>query len=338
MAAADPTRADRLLDLQVEWVVGELTGPGFAEAVARDVDDLLRIAGTVTVADVVDRDALKASARRLAALLADSALVADTVVATAETVYELPASAGHRLGDVVDRASVEALVGAVLGMNRLHDRAMERMTHSPLAGALAGRFVTKLVGDVLAQNRALAEKVPGVSSLFSIGLGAANKVRSATVDQFLGDAAGKGGQFAIKRTNGALREMLRDAALKGAAMEFWDLHAAEPVSELRRYLSGAELREVVVLVHEIVTTVGGTDFAGEVLDACLDAAYDRHADDDVASLLEALGIDRDQLVDEVVTHGGAVIAAAQAKGELDGFVRARLAPFFDLPAVRDLLA
>ncbi len=331
------TLADQLLDLQVEWVIGELTGPRFAEVVARDVDDLLRIARDVTVDDLVDRDALKTSLRRLADALVGSTLVGDAVVSTAEAVYELPASAQHLLGDVVDRESVEALIDAVLAMNRLHDRAMERMAESPQAGAIAGRFVTKLVGDVLAQNRQLAEKVPGVSSLFSIGLGAANKVRSATIDQFLGDATGKGGQFAVRRTNSALRDMIRDAAFKGAAMEFWDLHADEPISELREYLSGAELRDVVALVHELVTSVGGTEFAGEALDACVDAVLDAHAGQDVATLMDSLGIAREDVVDAVVTHGTTLLAAAHERGELEKLARARLAPFFALPEVRALL-
>jgi hypothetical protein len=329
--------AGQLLDLQVEFVIAELSGPRFAEVVARDVDDLFRIASTLTMTDVIDVPGLKASARRLGEALSNSDFVADVAVATADAIYEMPASSAHLLGEVVDREAVEALIGAVLAMSRMHDRAMDRMAESPIVAAVAGQFVTKIVGDFLQQNRQMAERVPGVSSLFSIGLGAASKVRSATVDQFLGDAAGKSGQFAIRRTNGAIRDLIRDAPLTGAAIEVWDMHASEPISELRAYLSSEELRELVTLIRDIVMTAGGTEFAGDVLDACIDSFIETHASDDIASLLTGLGIERDELVSEIVRHGTPIIAAAYARGELDTLIRARLEPFYAAPQVQALL-
>lgn len=335
MPSRAQTLADQLLDLQVEFVIAELTGARFAEAVSRDVDELLQLAATRTVAEAVDGEQLKATARRLGEALSASELLADGVVAAAEAIYDLPA--GQLLGEVIDRDAVEALVGALLTMSRLHDRAMDRMADSPLAGAVASHFVTKIVGDFLQQNRQLAEKVPGVSSLFSIGLGAANKVRSATVDQLLGDAAGKSGQFAMRRTNGALRDLIKDAPLAGAAMEFWDMHAEEPISQLRAYLSAAELSEMATLIGEMLMTAGGTEYAGDVLDACIDAFLERHGSDDVASLLAGLGIERDDLVDVVLRHATPLIESAHARGELDALIRVRLAPFYASPRVRALL-
>jgi hypothetical protein len=329
--------ADRLLDLHVEFVVAALTGPGFADSVARDVDDFLRFAATRTVAEVVDAPQLKVTARRLAEVLSGSALVADLTLRTADAVYEMPASSEHLLGEVVDRDAVEALVGAVLAMTRPRDRAMDRMAESPLVGAVAARFLTTIAGDFLQQNRQLAEKVPGVSSLFSLGLGAASKVRSATIDQLLGDATGKGGQFAVRRTNAAIRDLIREAPLRGAVMEVWDMHAHEPISELRAYLTEAELRELVTLIRDIVMTSGATDFAGDVLDACIDAFIETHGSDDIASLLSGLGVERDDLVSVLVRHGTPILEAAHASGELDALIRARLEPFYASPHVRALL-
>ena len=104
-------------------------------------------------------------------------------------------------------------------MPTLHNRVLERLAESPLVATVATMFVTKIVGDFVNQNRQLVEKLPGARSVISFGVEAASKVRSATVDQVLGDAAGKSTQLAIHRTTSSTRDLPRDAPLHGAAME-----------------------------------------------------------------------------------------------------------------------
>jgi hypothetical protein len=330
--------ADRLLTAQVEFVIGELTGKRLAQIVARDVDDVLKIAAKLTVADVVDPDVVKGALRRLVEQVGGSTLLEEVVTTLSDAIYDLSASENYNLGEVVERDPVEALIVKVLSMHTLHDRALERMAESPLVATVATRFVTKIVGDFLQQNRQMAERLPGAKSLISFGVGAASKVRSATVDQFLGDAAGKSTQFAIKRTNSALKDLIHDAPLQGAAMEIWDLHADAPVSDLREYLSKQELRDVVVLVHELVTSARSSDYVGELVDECVDVIFEQYGARDVASLLPELGISRDDIVRDLGELLPPVIEAAKADGRLEALVRARLKPFFASKQVLAILA
>jgi chorismate mutase len=330
--------AARLLDAQVEFVIGELSSKRLAQVIARDVDDLLELGARLTVADVVDPAVTKQVLRRLIERISGSPLLEDLVTALSDAIYDLSASENYRLGEVVDREPVEALVVKLLSMHTLHDRALERLAESPLVATIATRFVTKIVGDFLNQNRQLAEKLPGARSLISFGMGAANKVRSATVDQFLGDAAGKSTQYAIRRTNSAMRDLLREAPLQGAAMEIWGLHADEPISDLRGYLSQDELRELVVLVHELVTSARSSEYVGELVDECVDVFLAEYGTRDLASLLPELGITRDDLVDDLREVLPPLIEAAKSDGRLEALVRARLKPFFASKQVQTILA
>lgn len=333
--------ATRLLDAQVEFVLAELTGERFAEVVARDVDDVLAVASTLIVAEVVDAEQVKATARRLVERIGGSPVVEDLVGAIADALYDLTASEEYDLGAVIAREPVEALVVKVLSMHTLHDRALERLTESPLVATVASKFVTKIVSDFMQQNRARAEKVPGMSSLLSLGAGAASKVKGATdkhLDQLLGDAVGKGAQYGLRRTNNAIRELIRDAPLQGAAMEVWDLHADEPISGLREYLTQQDLRELAVLVHEIVVTARSTEYTGRLIDECIDVFFARYGARDVASLLAELGITRDDLVDDLRTFAPPIIEAAKADGVLAGHIRRRLEPFFASPEVAAILS
>ena len=333
--------AQRLLDAQVEFVLAELTGERFAQVVARDVDELLGVAATLRVGEVVDADAVKAAGRLLLDRAGASPVVEDMAGALSDAMYDLAASDEYRLGAVVDRDAVAALVAKALSMRQLQDRALDRLTESPLVAIVASKFVTKIVSDFLQQNRARAEKLPGMSSLLSLGTSAAAKVRSPFdkhIDQLLGDAAGKGAQYALRRTNNAIRELIHDAPLQGAAMELWDLHADEPVGELRKYLSRQDLLELVLLVHRLLAEARTSDYAGQVLDAAIDVFFDRYGGHDVAALLGELGIGRDELVEQVLRFAPPVIEAARANGVLAALVRERLEPFFTSEAVTSLLA
>lgn len=327
--------AEKLLDAQVEFVLHELSGKRLAQVIARDVDDLLELAATLTVADVLDPDAVKTVVRRVADQVGGSELASDFVLALAEAIYDLSASENYNLGDVADRDTVEALIVKVLSMQKLHERALSRMNESPLVAKVAQRFVGTIVNDFVAQNRQLAERLPGGKSLFSLGTSAARTVGKVG---FVGAAAEKGTQLAIKQTTGAMRDMLKDAPLHGAAMELWDLHADEPISDLREYLSKQDLREIVVLVHEIVRRARGSEFVGEAIDECVDVLLERYGARDLASLLPDLGLSRDDLVEDLRASLPPLIEAAKADGRLEALVRARLEPFFKSKKVQTILA
>lgn len=327
--------AGKLLDAQVEFVLHELTGKRLATVIARDVDDLLDLAGELAVADVVDATAVKNVLRAAAERLGGGALIADVLLALADAIYDLPASADHELRSVVARDPVEALVVKLLSMDRLHDEAMRRLNRSPQVAAVAAKFIGKIISDFVAQQRQMAERLPGAKSLFSLGQSAANRVLS---NPLVGDAANKGAKLAIKQTNSAVREVLKDAPLRGAAMEVWDLHAEAPISDLRAYLTKQDLREIVVLVHAIITSGRASDWVGELIDACVDAVLERYGDRDVASLLPELGVTRDDIVADLRELLPPLIDAAKADGRLEKLVRARLQPFFASKKVQTILA
>lgn len=337
---ADPV-ADRLLDAQVDWIVSELSGKRFAKVVARDVDDVLEVAGTLIVRAVVDPDAVKLAARHLVDAAGDAPIGADLVVALADAIYDLAASEEYNLGDVVERDPVVALIAKVLSITSLHERALDRLGESAMATTVAVQFASRIVGDFVAQNRAKAERVPGARSLISLGTSAASRVKSVSdraLDPLIGDATAKGKVVALKATTNATRELIKDGLLQDAAMEVWDLHADEPLSELRRYMSKQDLRELAQIVQEIVVTARNKEYVGLLLDAAVDVFFERYGDLDVAAVLELAGVDRDRLVTHIVAFGTPVIEAAKADGVLAAQIRKRLEPFFRSTAFTAALA
>src|SRR6185437_13225909 len=106
LMAQRKTLADKLLDAQVDFILDELSGTRFAEVVARDVDDVLAVAETLKVGDIVDVDAVKATGRKLVDQIGASLLIADMVAGLSDAIYDLDASGEYNLGEVVDREPV----------------------------------------------------------------------------------------------------------------------------------------------------------------------------------------------------------------------------------------
>ena len=328
--------ADRLLEAQVQFILAEITGERFAEVVARDTADVLRIADTMTVRDVVDPAAVKATGRRLVESIVGSDIVEDMALGVADAVYDMSAGDEYTLGDVVDREPVAALIEQIIGMHTLHDRVLDRFTESPVIATIASTFVNKIVRDFMATSRARAEKVPGVTAVLKAGRGAATKVRGERT--FLGDVAGRGAQYALRRTSSAIRDLIHDAPVHDAIMEFWDLHADEPVSGLREYLDKQELRNVVGLVYAIVESSRDKEYIRHAIDAGIDVFFERYGDHSLAALIPELGLREDDIVADIVTFGAPVIEAAERDGVLAAEIRKRLVPFFDSPEVVAILA
>jgi hypothetical protein len=330
-----PTRrsvADQLLDAQVAYLLAELDDDRVVETLTRTVDDVLALAATMRLGDVADVETVKDIARRVVSAVTASPDLEALVGALADAVYANDGA--YALGETVAREPVEALVAQLLAMRTLQDRALDRFTESPLVGVVAAKFVATIIGDFVQQNRQRAEKLPGMSSLFSLGQSAASRMPGMGM---ISDAAGKSAQFAVKSTKGAMRDMMRDAPLQGAAMELWDLHADEPVGDLRAYLSQQELRELVLIVHDVVVSARDSQLANDLVGIAVDVFFEQFADRDLASLLDEFGFARDELVADVVRLAPPVIAAAKADGSLAELLRARLEPFFASAEVAAIL-
>ncbi|GGN96886.1 hypothetical protein [Nocardia rhizosphaerihabitans] len=321
--------AERLLDAQVDFLLAEVTGDRFAEVIARDVAAVLAVGDTIVFGDVVSLAQGEETVATVFDRIGGSPVIADTVGIFSDAIYDhIASNTEYTLGDVVDREPVEALLEKIFGMHQAQERILDRLTESPLVATVAARFVDKLIGDFMQANRERAEKIPGVSSLMSLGQSAANRAKKVADSTFVGDLAGKGALFALKRTNNAIRDMLRDAPVHSAAMEFWDLHADEPVAGLREYLTQKDLNELVQICYEIAVTTREKEYFGMLVRECVEVFYTRYSKHTLSAMLPELGLTADDIGAEILRYGPAVIESAKANGVLAGLIRERLEPFF----------
>jgi len=332
--------ADRLLDAQIAWLVGQLTGPDLPEQLAQDVDTLLAIGSRLTVNDLVDAEEVKGIAR-LIALTVPASTAASTLVETAaDVLYDGP-SENFTLADLIDREHVASLADEALGNVELVEKLLDDLTRSPLVATLASRFVGRIVNDVVAMNQAVADKIPGVGSLVSFGTKAAGQMLGAadkSLQQVLGDTAGKSASFAMSRLNKVVVQTLKDPTTRDAVLEVYDLYADEPVARLNQLGSREDVQRVAGLIQDIVIAGAPTDPVSALLDALIDGFFRVYGETPATELVTDLGLTRDELVERAVAVVPGLLETAHAKGELEPLLRTRLEPFFASPEVAAILA
>jgi len=330
--------AHRLLDAQVAWAIGQLTGPELPELLPSHVDEILGVASRVTVGAAVAADDVKALIRLLADRLPPSTAASTIAEIAAHAIHEGPAEP-FSMADVIDRAHVERIVDEALDSTDLLEAVLDDLTRSPAVAALASRFLGLIVQDVLATNRAVAEKIPGMGSLVSLGANAAGMfmgVADKQIEQLVGGTAGKGAVFAMGRLNKVLLETLRDPAARTALVEIYDLYADQPIAA-RGLGELVDLERVAGLVQDVAIDVLPSEPALALVDRLVDAFFNVYGEHPITALVDDLGITRDDIVAHATALAPRLLAAARESGELERLVRARLEPFYASAAVQEIL-
>lgn len=330
MTAPTDDLAARLLDAQVAWVLRRLDDD-LPTLLAEEVGALLDLGSRIPLGDLVDADELTGLVADVLRRVPPSTAASTFTAVLAEALHEDPAGE-HTLGEVVPREHVEALTDAALAGTDQLRAALDDLTRSPAVAALAGRFMARVVGEVMATNKAVAEKLPGLGSLVSLGAGAAGRMMGATqLDALVGAAAGQGAGFAVRRLNAIVVDTLQDPGTRAAVLEVYGLYADQPVRGLQAAMTLEQAQHLAGLVQDVVIDAAPSapvlDLVGAVVEGFL-ATYAEHP---VSDLVTDLGMDADSISAQLTPLAVRALAAARASGELESLVRSRLAPFWDSP-------
>lgn len=339
MPALNPT-AQRLLDAHVAFEVARYDDDRLGATVAELAGRLLEAVGGQQIADVVDARAVKDVVRRALTTVPASAAVSGFVELGRELLREGPAET-FTLAEVVDREQVEAVLDEALALTPVVERALGRLSASPLVGAMATQFMTRIVGEVLQANKAMADKViPGLGSLMSFGTSAASKVVGAADSQLqglLGDTVGKGGAYAVGRMNKIVVETLQDPTTREAVLQVWDLVSQEQVRGLGEHVDAGEVAGLVDAVHELVITTLADERVVQLGEAVVDGFLERFGGYTTSELLVELDLDSNDLVADLARLAPGAIGPLRESGELERLVRARLEPFYASDQVAAIL-
>ena len=291
----------------------------------------------VTVAEVAPAEATAGTLGRVVAGLdlSDALLeaVADVVAAGHEvlTTFDAP------VGEIVDGADYDALVGLLADDRSVRDAVIAAVTASKGYRKLVSHVLYQGVkGYVLTEN-VVARKLPGASTLVKFGqktMSAAAPNLEAGVDRRLTAFVEANLSETLRESRRYLEATLTPDLLAEMADEVWTTLADRPVGEILAVADPEGTREVVVAVGPVVRRWQDEGVIAEVVESVALEALKEHADRSVGELLEEWGIAVETVVADAVELLRPSLEHAHASGFLEERIRAHLEPFYSsLPSI-----
>jgi len=328
--------AQRLLDAHVTFVLRQLDGDAFADAVRADVAWALARANEVTLDDVLDRELVKGVAAKYVARFELPGAIPEVVGEIAARLTHHPAQE-TTLGEVVDRRHVVAVVEKIAELPAMRQAVADRIATNPSVQAWLAQYLYGLATSPLVTNRRLAQRLPGVSTAFKVGERlAGGVVREA--DQMSRELAERTAIGILQRWRDGMAASLADDEFAEALLSLWDQVADRRLSDALADTDETDLADFVVIGYALWLDVRGTDYLRSLVDTGVNYFFDTYGGFGLADLLAEFGLGHDDLVEEALRFAPSVIAGLRSAGLLEDLVRRRLADFYASPEFAAALA
>lgn len=321
---------EAMLEAHVAYEMGRLTGPGLADTVNDEVGALFTWLGTVTLADVVDADAVTAAAVRVVRELPDSGL-AQQSPAVLEALRRAVRESPDTVGDLVTQDDAVRWATTIAAMDEARDTLLTQLTSSGSYSRLVAHVVYYGVKSYLLTENALAKRIPGASSLVRLGqrsLGAAAPGLEANVDKQLVAFVDSSIADTVRESRRFLDRMLDEASVEQSAAEGWAAVADHPVSGSADVLTEAEANALADLVWEQWTALRQTTTVENIVDAVVRGFIETNAQRPARDVLADVGVTDAWVAEWLTPVLDASLADDGVRTFVEARVRARLEGFY----------
>lgn len=321
---------EQMLDAHVAFEVDRLTGPDLERDLHALVTDTLEWLDGQPLGAVLPAAEVAALARRAAADLPASPDLAEYLADLAGDVQQELADRHAVVGDLVDRADVDALVEVIAPMEGLRSELLDIVVGSPAYTRLVAHVLYHGVKSYVLTENVFARKIPGASSLVRLGqrgLTTAAPRLEASVDRQLTAFVEANITDTLRESQRYLQATVDASTLAELAGQTWEAVADRPVPADTP--STAQQRVALAEVgRQVMGRWQQTGLLPRLVGSAVEAGLNRHADRMVGDLLAELGVDRDALASDLAALVRPGLEQARVTGLLQRQVRARLEPFY----------
>lgn len=310
-------KANRLLEGLIAHIHDRLD-PGVLDGwLSEELDYLLEKAETVTLNEAVTPEQISVTARKYAVQMELGGGVPELVGEMVDRLYHHSIQDERRIGEVLDEDTVVALLDKALEIP-LSRRGIGWLSRNPvLLALLAG-------GAQLGVKTWFHQGIP--ESVRSV-VGARVPIRwRASLELRLQE-------WLLER----MRALLADpwlysdenlGSLRDLIVVAWEEFADRPVTELRELLSSEDIQELFVIGYDFWRHFRQSDYFNAMLDTGIHAFFDKYGDASLRELIDEVGIQRDDLLDDARRFAPPMVALLRERGLLDAWLRRHLEPFF----------
>ncbi|MDX1805131.1 MAG: hypothetical protein R3292_13760 [Alcanivorax sp.] len=312
--------AERLLQGLVSHLSERLSPAQLEPLLASELDYLLERGQRFTLTQLVAVEQVQVTARKYAVQMDISGAIPELVGDMVERFYDHGIQGQRQIAEVVDDGVVEALLDKLLEIP-LSRHSVSWLGRNPvLLAVLAG-------GAQLGFKTLLHQRLPA---------GLRHQLAQRLPARWVASLEARLQEWLLQRTEALLSDpyLYRDdnlEQLRELVMVAWDDFSQRPVAELRDLVSSEDIQELFVIVFEFWRELRHSDYFNALLDAGVQAFFDKYGDTTLTDLVAELGISRDMMLDDAMRFAPPIMAVLEQEGLVQEWLHRQLAPYFSSP-------
>ncbi|MGB2336549.1 MAG: hypothetical protein ACPH5V_04485 [Alcanivorax sp.] len=326
MASNKQEVANRLLDGLVDYLLARLSPEQLDSLVVEELDYVLERAAGYSLNQWVQAEQVFATAQKYAVEMDISGAIPELVGDMVERFYDHAIQSERTVEDVVDEAVVMALLDKGLEIP-LSRQGMAWLGRNPvLLALLAG-------GAQLGLKTLLHQGLPGPLR---------SQLSKRLPERWLASLEARLQEWLLRRTEQLLSDpyLYRDEnldELRELVKVGWQDFSQRPVADLKELVSSEDIQELFVIVFEYWRDLRHTDYFNAMLEAGVQAFFDKYGDTSLTGLLDELGVTRELMLDDARRFLPPVMAKLQSEGLLEAWLRRHLEGYFRAEETLELL-
>ena len=339
-AAALSSKAQALLDAQVDWWLERLDAKALAPWVEAEVDALLADAAKLKLEEVVSRADVQAVAKQYAAELEPHGAIPELVGEIAQALQAHPIQKKTKLGELMPDKQFREWLDKILELHAAREALLHAALSNPVVSAMAGDLLYRGISGYLGES-SLTKSIPGASSMLKFGksmLAKATPKLDAAIEATLRKYIQQSLDATLRESEHSLKTLLTDDLLRDASLEVWSSLKGLTVAQARSTVSAEDLEELFVIGYEHWRSLRKTPYYAAMIDAGVAGFFDKYGKSSLTTLLAEMGVTREMILTDVLRFAPPVLAVLKKKKLLEPMVRRWLSPFYSSPAAAKLLA
>jgi len=333
-------KAQALLDAQVAYTLSPLTADDLRVTLEQEVDLILANAPLLTLNDCVNAQMIKDTVHRYAIELDLGAGVFDIIGDIARRVHGHHIHQQTTLNDILADKHFEQILDKILELENIRDYALKELVINPVYAGLASDVVYYGLRDyLLSQMIGGKKRVQKVSAMLSKAKDLANRLPQGleeAIEDSLRLYINQSIRHIIAESQSFLTHIDQDK-LRNGILDIWDNIKQQPISTYQQLLTSLDVEELCVLSYEFWRDFRNTTYFKVLIDAGIDAFFQRYGDVTLDELLDEVGIKRDMVLADALRFAPPVLKTLNEKALLEPFVRRHLQDFYASEQVQAIL-
>ena len=332
--------AQALLDAQVAYTLSRLTAEDLSVTLEQEVDLILANAPLLTLNDCVNAQMIKDTVHRYAIELDLGAGVFDIIGDIARRVHGHHIHQQTTLNDILADKHFEQILDKILELENIRDYVLKELVINPVYAGLASDVVYYGLRDyLLSQMIGGKKRVQKVSAMLSKAKDLANRLPQGleeAIEDSLRLYINQSIRHIIAESQSFLTHIDQDK-LRNSILDIWDNIKQQPISTYQQLLTSLDVEELCVLSYEFWRDFRNTTYFKVLIDAGIDAFFQRYGDVTLDELLDEVGIKRDMVLADALRFAPPVLKTLNEKALLEPFVRRHLQDFYASEQVQAIL-